>query len=99
MKRWQFWLGVLISLFLLYIACEATPERPGAALAQANWWWLVPGVTVYFIGVWARAWRWHYLLKPLRSVPTSRLFPTVAIGYFGNNILPARAGEILRAVV
>ena len=31
--------------------------------------------------------------------PPPDLFPTVAIGYFGNNILPARAGELLRAVV
>jgi len=51
------------------------------------------------VGVWARAWRWHYLLRPLKSIPTRRLFPTVAIGYFGNNILPARIGEVLRAIV
>lgn len=54
---------------------------------------------MYFIAVWARAWRWHYLLKPLKNISTNELFPTVAIGYFGNNILPARAGELLRAVV
>ncbi len=100
MKRWQFWLGVIISLIFLYISLRGLHLKDlGTALAHANWWWLIPGVTVYFLGVWARAWRWHYLLKPLKSVPTGRLFPTVAIGYFGNNILPARAGEVLRAVV
>jgi hypothetical protein len=71
----------------------------GDAFRQANYWWLIPGVAIYFVGVWARAWRWHYLLKPLKSIPTSELFPTVTIGYFGNNILPARAGELLRAIV
>ncbi len=60
---------------------------------------MIPGVAVYFVAVWARAWRWHYLLKPLKSIPTKDLFPTVTIGYFGNNILPARAGELLRAIV
>ncbi|MCJ7735297.1 MAG: flippase-like domain-containing protein, partial [Anaerolineales bacterium] len=52
-----------------------------------------------FIGVWVRAWRWHYLLRPVKSVSTKKMFPMVAIGYMGNNIYPARAGEVLRAVV
>jgi uncharacterized protein (TIRG00374 family) len=99
-KRWQFWLGVLISLLLLYVSLRGLKlAELGQALAQANYVWLLPGVAVYFVGVWARAWRWHYLLKPLKAIPTERLFPTVAIGYFGNNILPARGGEFLRAVV
>jgi hypothetical protein len=65
----------------------------------ANYWWLIPGVGVYFLAVWARAWRWHYLLRPLKAIPTKRMFPIVAIGYMGNNIYPARAGEVLRAAV
>jgi uncharacterized protein (TIRG00374 family) len=32
-------------------------------------------------------------------VPTRVMFPIVAIGYMGNNIYPARAGEVLRAIV
>lgn len=100
MKRWQFWLGVLISLVFLWLALRGLRlNELGAAMAQANYLWLLPGIAVYFVGVWARAWRWHHLLKPLKSIPTGRLFPTVTIGYFGNNILPARAGEVLRAVV
>jgi uncharacterized protein (TIRG00374 family) len=54
---------------------------------------------VYLVGVWARAWRWHYLLRALKPVPTRTMFPIVAIGYMGNNIFPARAGELLRAIV
>jgi len=46
-----------------------------------------------------RSWRWHYLLRPLKRVPTRVMFPIVTIGYMGNNIYPARAGEILRAIV
>ncbi|MBI4769518.1 MAG: flippase-like domain-containing protein [Chloroflexi bacterium] len=82
----------------------AGPARLGlndlsGALAGANYWWLLPGVAVYFVGVWARAWRWHYLLRPLKRIPTGTMFPIVAIGYMGNNIYPARAGELLRAYV
>ena len=100
MKRWQFWLGVVISLAFLYLALRGLHlEDLGGALQQANYWWLIPGVAVYFLGVWARAWRWHYLLRPVKKVPTRTMFPIVAIGYMGNNIYPARAGEVLRAVV
>lgn len=100
MKRWQFWLGLLISLVFLYLALKGLQlQELGAAIRDANYIWLIPGVTVYFVAVWARAWRWHYLLRPLKSLKISELFPTVCIGYFGNNILPARAGELLRAVI
>lgn len=99
-KRWQFWLGVLISLLLIWYSLRGLHLKDLTdVLVQANYWWLLPGVAVYFVAVWARAWRWHHLLKPLKSISTRELFPTVAIGYFGNNILPARAGELLRAVV
>jgi hypothetical protein len=54
---------------------------------------------IYLLGVIARAWRWHYLLRPVKSIPTTTLFPITAIGYMGNNIYPARAGEVLRAIV
>jgi len=100
MKRWQFWVGVVISLFFLYLALRGLGLKDlGEALQQANYWWLLPGVTVYFIGVWVRAWRWHYLLKPIKKISTRELFPIVTIGYMGNNIYPARAGEALRAVI
>jgi len=100
MKRWQFWLGVAISLAFIYFALRGLHlEDLGEAMRQANYWWLIPGVAVYFLGVWVRAWRWHYLLRPVKSVPTRVMFPIVAIGYMGNNIYPARAGEVLRALV
>jgi uncharacterized protein (TIRG00374 family) len=100
MKRWQFWLGVLISLgFLFLVVRKLNLGDFWTALKTANYWWLIPGIAVYFVGVWARAWRWHYLLRPVKSIPTHTMFPIVAIGYMGNNIYPARAGEVLRAVV
>ena len=100
MKRWQLWLGIAISLVFLYFALRGLEfEDLGAALKQARYWWLIPGVIVYFMGVWVRAWRWHYLLQPIKSISTVKLFPIVVIGYMGNNIYPARAGEFLRAVI
>jgi uncharacterized protein (TIRG00374 family) len=100
MRRWQFWAGVAISLVFLYFALRGLEFGDvWSTLQEANYWWLIPGVLIYLVGVIARAWRWHYLLRPVKSIPATTLFPITAIGYMGNNIYPARAGEVLRAVV
>ncbi|MBI5565422.1 MAG: flippase-like domain-containing protein [Chloroflexi bacterium] len=100
MKRWQFWLGVVISVVLVALALRGLKlEEVWSGLRSANYVWLAPGVAVYFVGVAVRTWRWHYLLKPLKEVSVRHLFPVVVIGYMGNNVYPARAGELLRAYV
>jgi uncharacterized protein (TIRG00374 family) len=100
MKRWQFFLGLAISVFFLWwVLKDLDFVAFWTEVQNANYWWLFPGVAVYFLAVWARAWRWHYLLRPLKAISTRKMFPIVAIGYMGNNIYPARAGEILRAAV
>lgn len=100
MKKWQFWLGVLISIVFIWLSLRGLRLNDfWSTVRKANYFWLIPGITVYFIGVWVRAWRWHYLLKPIKEIPTKNMFPITVIGYMGNNIYPARAGEVLRAVI
>jgi len=100
MKKWQFWLGVLISIVFIWLALRGLHLADfWDAVKQANYIWLLPGIAVYFVGVWVRAWRWHYLLSPIKKIPTKTMFPITTIGYMGNNIYPARAGEVLRAVI
>ncbi|MBV6449946.1 MAG: hypothetical protein MHPDNHAH_00659 [Anaerolineales bacterium] len=100
MKKWQFWLGVIISILFIWLALRGLQlDEFWSAVQKANYWWLLPGIGVYFVGVWVRAWRWHYLLKPIKKIPTKTMFPITTIGYMGNNIYPARAGEVLRAVI
>jgi uncharacterized protein (TIRG00374 family) len=100
LRRWQFWLGVAISALFMYLALRDL-DLPTVwhHIRHARYWWLIPSVTIYFFGVWARTWRWHYMLRALKPVPVGRLFPVVCIGYMGNNIYPARIGELLRAYV
>ena len=100
MKRWYFWVGLLVSAGFLYLALRGQnfPELWNAIQA-ANLFWLIPAVLVYFVDVWVRSWRWHYLLRPVHPISPSKVFPIVAMGYMGNNIFPARAGELLRAAV
>ena len=99
-KRWQFWAGVLVSAgFSYYALMHLKLEEVLAALSRFQLAWLVPAVAVYFVAVFLRTYRWHYLLRHMKRVPVRRLFPVVTIGYMGNNVYPFRAGEVIRAYV
>lgn len=98
LKRWQFWVGAAVSAFFIVFALRGLDlSHVWYDMRTANYWWIIPGVFAYFVGVWARTWRWHYLLRPVKRVPLRTLWPVVVIGYMGNNIYPFRAGEVLRA--
>ena len=100
LRKWQFWLGVAISAAFIYLAARGLDlGRAWEVTKTANYGWILPGVVVYFFAVWARTWRWHYMLRPIKPVPLTHLFPVVVIGYMGNNVYPARAGELIRAYV
>jgi len=99
-KRALVWVGILISILFLYKAFQglhlATVYH---AILHADYWWIIPGVAVYFVAVLLRTWRWHYLLRKIKPISVPDLFPVVTIRYMGNNIYVARAGELLRAYV
>jgi len=92
--------GLAISALFLFIALRGLDlTHFWETLLTANYWWLLPGIAVYFATVWVRTWRWRSMLAHVKPIPTARLFPVVVIGYMGNNVYPARAGEVLRSYV
>ena len=100
MKRTRIWIGVIISIVCVYIALRGLHVDEFWQVVQSvNYWWILPAVGVYTIAVWIRTWRWRAMLRPLADVPMRRLWPVVVIGYMGNNVYPARAGEVLRSYV
>src|SRR6476620_12635636 len=100
LRSWKFWLGVVVSIVFLTLALRWL-DFAGfwTTVRQANYWWLIPGIAIYFAAVWARTWRWHYMLRHVKQISMRRLFPVVVIGYMGNNVYPARAGEVLRSYI
>lgn len=101
MKRYgQLLIGIAVSAFFIYLILPGLHlSEVAEAMRTANYGWLLPGIAVYIVGLVFRTWRWQVTLKPLRQVAIQPLFPIVCIGYFGNNVFPFRAGELLRSYV
>lgn len=68
-----------------------------SAFAQFRLLWLIPALCVYLAGYLIRGVRWEILLSPIKKCHFKSLFPTLVIGFMANNLLPARAGEFVRA--
>ena len=100
MKNWKLWLGVLISAAFLYLGLRGLGlGQVWETVRRARYGWLIPAILVYFVAVLGRTWRWYYLLRPIKAISLRHLFPVLVIGYMGNNVYPARAGELIRAYV
>ncbi|MDQ6905617.1 MAG: flippase-like domain-containing protein [Chloroflexota bacterium] len=96
----KFWIGIAISVVFLYLALRG--QDFGAlwrAMREASYVWLIPAIGCYFVGVVIRTYRWHILLRSTANIPMRRLWPVIVIGYMANNILPLRAGELVRTYV
>jgi glycosyltransferase 2 family protein len=97
---WKFWAGILFSGVFLYLAVRRVDFREVArAFADARYIFLIPSIAANLIGLWIRTLRWGVLLKPIRRVRMRDLWRSAVIGFMGNNLLPARIGEFIRALV
>lgn len=98
MKSWRVWLGLLVSAAFLVVAFRGQDlGRIRHALAQVNYWYLLPALACYFTGVAIRAVRWSILLRPVARLRGRQVFPVVVVGYMANNVLPLRSGELIRS--
>ena len=98
----RFWIGVGVTVFFLFLFIFQIRDdfgEMGRALGEANYIFLLPAVFIYGVGVFFRAVRWRYLLKPLKVFSSFRLFPLILIGMLVNNVLPARLGIVARAYI
>ncbi|MFN0094644.1 MAG: lysylphosphatidylglycerol synthase transmembrane domain-containing protein [Dehalococcoidia bacterium] len=100
LRSYRFWAGAAISVLFIALFLRAThPRELGDAMEQANFWWLIPALGVLFLAICARCIRWSVLMRPVAPLSPVQLFPYAIIGYMANNLLPARAGEVVRAYV
>lgn len=96
----KFFVSICVSLGLVYYSFKDLEWEPfWQAIISINYFILaVGGILLVFSNV-IRAARWKILLSPQKSVRTAPLFEATMMGYMGNNVLPFRLGEVLRAMV
>jgi glycosyltransferase 2 family protein len=93
------WIGVVITVAFGYFAVrDVSWSDAWAALRSTDPWWLVLALAVLAVTVVLRAVRWQSLFAADRRPAFANTFSALLIGYFFNNVLPARAGEVARVV-
>src|SRR5215213_10060525 len=88
---------VALAAVVLWAGKQESPHIPTGADTIA---WLIAAVGLYVLATLVRAERWHQILEHT-GVQTKRTdcYALTTVGYMGNNVLPARAGEALRVVL
>jgi uncharacterized protein (TIRG00374 family) len=92
--------GFLVTGIFMYLAVrDAHVGEMWNVLQRSNYWWLLPSLAALAVFVFVRALRWRYLFERATRPPLGAIVTATLLGYFFNNILPARAGEAARIVV
>ncbi|MBL7075582.1 flippase-like domain-containing protein [candidate division KSB1 bacterium] len=96
----RFVAGIGISLLFLYLVFRRIDLGEFIrALSQINYGLVLLAMAILLVSVWVRAVRWRILLLRFERINTFSLFSATMIGYMGNNVLPFRFGEFMRAYV
>jgi len=96
------WLGLTISLLALagvvwWASRQDAPELPTSGPELAA---LVAAIALYALATIVRSERWQRLLVDEGATPRRvDTYALTCVGYMGNNVLPARAGDAIRMVL
>jgi glycosyltransferase 2 family protein len=88
---------VALAAVVWWASHQPAPEIPSGTNAIA---WLAGALALYAFATVVRAERWHAILHETGIEATrADCYGLSTVGYMGNNVLPARAGEALRVVL
>ena len=85
---------VSLAAVVWWASRQPAPAFPSSA---AELWALAGAVAVYAISTALRSERWRILLRRSSAVPSrADCYALTLVGYMGNNVLPLRAGDVMR---
>jgi len=98
-KQWRSLLGAVFGVgFLAWALHGIAFDEVWLHIRHANPWYLLGASVAGTLTFPLRAPRWRIILSPVaEGLPLGLLWRALAIGMMGNNVLPARAGELARA--
>ncbi|MBI5527377.1 MAG: flippase-like domain-containing protein [Deltaproteobacteria bacterium] len=98
-KDWKI-AGTIVSILLLVLAfwnvdfAKLLSVTAGAALLP-----IAAVAAINFVVVALKAYRWKVVLAATKNVGFPTVLLTTLVGFMANNVLPARAGELVRIIV
>jgi len=96
-KARQLFIGLAIAVGALYYTLRnISLDELIASFKEAELVYILPAFAIILLTYVVRAYRWQILLRPFKQIPVNDIYAPLMIGFMGN-ILPARAGEFLRA--
>ncbi len=94
------WAGYLIAAAgLAWVFYDLHPQHLLAAIKIDHWIWVLPAVFFDCLTYWLQGLRWSLLLAHVGHFRPIRATQAIYVGLFANEVLPLRAGELLRAVL
>jgi len=98
-KSGKFWIGIAISALFLYVAFRGIDFQALLnVISRVNPWWILAAIGLYIFNLCVRAIRWQYIFRHVKPVKFRGMLEATLVGYFANNVLPMRLGEVARAV-
>jgi uncharacterized protein (TIRG00374 family) len=92
--------GIALAAVLLYYSLRGIDwKQVGKLLSGARPGYVALMCVFASVALFLRACRWRILLSSAGPVPVGTAFWATSVGYFGNNFLPARAGELARTLM
>jgi len=96
----RFAIGMVFAGLFLWLALrEVNLGALWQTLATAQYWLMIPFVICLFGFYWLKALRWRRLIGDDYDRSARDLAGPMMIGFAANNVLPLRAGEIIRVYV
>lgn len=65
-------------------------------IRRMHWAWVSAAIAADICVYLLHAWRWRLLLRPIARVPFIQAVESIYVGLFANEVLPLRAGELIR---
>jgi uncharacterized membrane protein YbhN (UPF0104 family) len=88
--------NVVSVLCMYYVLSGAHIHLIWGEIRRMHWAWaslaIVFDIVVYLL----QSWRWHLILMPVENVTFWTCVRAIYIGLFANEVLPLRAGELIR---
>jgi len=93
-------IGFVVGLGLIYFLFRGTNWREvGAAIKGVQLGWFAVAQVFIVLSLFLRVQRWSYIVRAAKKVSFRAMFSATQIGFLANFTLPARIGEVIRAVV